>query len=274
LRSKTTKVPSRIIAGPCLHDNMLLSAEIAKHCQDVCWKYGFEYIFKASFDKANRSHDESKRGAFTEAKYSMINFKIDSKVLREDFDYKVLTDVHTTQQVTSLERSVDVMQIPAFLSRQTDLIKAVSRVEGLKAINVKKGQFMAPWDVAGILSKIEKRADREIWITERGVTFGYNRLVVDFTGVKYMLDTYSDATIVFDATHSVQLPGGEGKSSGGNREYVTSLLNAAAAVGVSNFFIETHPEPEKSPSDGANMLPLDEFEGAIRDVRKIIDARG
>ena len=173
--------------------------------------------------------------------------------------------MHDYVQVNRIERefkdAVDVYQIPAFLSRQTDLIKAACATD--KIVNIKKGQFLAPWDMTGILSKCEDA--KELWITERGTSFGYNNLVVDYTGLMYMLDTY-EHDIVFDVTHSVQKPGGLGSSSGGNRDYVPGLARAGSALGIRNFFLEVHPDPDVAPSDGPNMLRLDDFEQVVKDI--------
>jgi 2-dehydro-3-deoxyphosphooctonate aldolase (KDO 8-P synthase) len=250
----------RIIAGPCQHESLEQSLEIAKECKWVCDQYGFEYIFKASFDKANRTSVNSKRGlglyptqnAFREMKAEIPGLKI-------------LTDVHTINQISHIaaENVVDVIQIPAFLCRQTDLIVAACKTD--KIVNIKKGQFLAPWDVKGILSKTE--GAKEVWITERGTSFGYNTLVVDFTGLNYMLDNF-DCPVVLDATHSVQKPGGLGSSSGGNRDYVPGLSRAASALGIRNFFLEVHPDPDNAPSDGPNMLRLEDFEKVIDDIHR------
>jgi len=186
----------------------------------------------------------------------------DFDVLRSHMlDLNIVTDVHEAWQVEVVKDYVDVIQIPAFLCRQTDLIRAA--VETGKIVNIKKGQFLAPWDVAGILSKTE--GANEVWITERGTSFGYNTLVVDFTGLQHIMDSF-DVPLVFDATHSVQKPGGMGSSSGGNRSYVPGLCRAASAIGVSNFFLEVHPDPDSSPSDGANMLYLDDFEEVVEQI--------
>ena len=186
----------------------------------------------------------------------------DFDVLRSHMlDLNIVTDVHEAWQVEVVKDYVDVIQIPAFLCRQTDLILAA--VETGKIVNIKKGQFLAPWDVAGILSKTEEA--KEVWITERGTSFGYNTLVVDFTGLQHIMDSF-DVPLVFDATHSVQKPGGMGSSSGGNRSYVPGLCRAASAIGVSNFFLEVHPDPDSSPSDGANMLYLDDFEEVVEQI--------
>ena len=250
----------RIIAGPCQHETLEQSLEIAKECKRVCDKYGIEYYFKASFDKANRSSMQGVRGlglvptlhAFADMKHEIQGLKI-------------LTDVHSVEQVRQLSDnpSVDVLQIPAFLCRQTDIIKEACRSG--KIVNIKKGQFLAPWDVKGILSKTDGAKD--VWITERGTSFGYNSLVVDYTGLIYMLDNY-DSDIVFDVTHSVQKPGGLGDSSGGNRDYVPGLARAGSALGITSFFIEVHPMPDDSPSDGPNMLRLDNFEQVVDDLVK------
>ena len=245
----------RIIAGPCQHETLAQSAEIAKECQRVCDKYDIDYYFKASFDKANRTSMSGERGVGIEAGLP------DLLALKETLGVKILTDVHTAGHISRCRSFVDVIQIPAFLSRQTDLIRAACATECI--VNIKKGQFLAPWDVDGILSKTE--GAREVWITERGTSFGYNTLVVDYTGIQYMLDNY-DVPIVFDVTHAVQKPGGNGKSSGGNRDYVPGLARAASAMGVSNFFLEVHPDPDNAPSDGPNMIRLEDFEKVIEDI--------
>ena len=249
----------RIIAGPCQHEGLAQSAEIAKECKRVCDKLGIEYYFKASYDKANRSSMQGKRGMGMEATLT------DFLALKVTLGVKTLTDVHDYVQVARIERefkeAVDVYQIPAFLCRQTDLIKAACATD--KIVNIKKGQFLAPWDVKGILSKTE--GAKEVWITERGTSFGYNNLVVDFTGLQYMLDTY-DTPIVYDISHSCQKPGGLGESSGGNRDYIPGLARASSALGITDFFIEVHPDPDDAPSDGPNMLRLEDFEEVVRDI--------
>ena len=248
----------RIIAGPCQHESLEQSLEIARECKRVCDKLGIEYYFKASFDKANRSSMQGKRGlGLVPTLHAFADMKHEIKGL------KILTDVHSVEQVRQLKDnpSVDVLQIPAFLCRQTDLIKEACRSG--KIVNIKKGQFLAPWDVQGILSKTEGAKD--VWITERGTSFGYNSLVVDYTGLMYMLE-HIDADIVFDVTHSVQKPGGLGTSSGGNRDYVPGLARSGSALGISSFFIEVHPVPDQSPSDGPNMLRLDDFEEVVHDI--------
>jgi 2-dehydro-3-deoxyphosphooctonate aldolase (KDO 8-P synthase) len=251
----------RIIAGPCQHESLAQSSEIARECKRVCDKYGIEYYFKASYDKANRTSADGKRGMGMDATLT------DFLALKVILGVKTLTDVHDYVQVNRIERefkdAVDVYQIPAFLCRQTDLIKAACATG--KIVNIKKGQFLAPWDVAGILSKTNGAV--EVWITERGTSFGYNTLVVDFTGINYMLDNF-DCPVVLDATHSVQKPGGNGSSSGGNRDYVPGLARAASALGVRNFFLEVHADPDNAPSDGANMLRLEDFERTVDDIHR------
>jgi 2-dehydro-3-deoxyphosphooctonate aldolase (KDO 8-P synthase) len=249
----------RIIAGPCQHESLEQSLEIATECKRVCDKYGIEYYFKASFDKANRTSADGIRGQ------GLPTTMTDFRVLKEKLNVKTLTDVHNINETLKIgayyDDAVDVIQIPAFLCRQTDLIKAACKTN--KIVNIKKGQFLAPWDVKGILSKTE--GAKEVWITERGTSFGYNSLVVDYTGLIYMLDNY-DSDIVFDVTHSVQKPGGLGDSSGGNRDYVPGLARAGSALGVTSFFLEVHPMPDDSPSDGPNMLRLDDFEKVVADI--------
>ena len=251
----------RIIAGPCQHETLAQSAEIAKECKRVCDKYGIDYYFKASFDKANRTSVNGKRGV------GLKNTLYDFRELKNTLSVKTLTDVHDISQIVTInswnsqDPTIDVLQIPAFLCRQTDLIQTACK-SGL-IVNIKKGQFLAPWDVKGILSKTE--GAKEVWITERGTSFGYNTLVVDFTGLNYMLDNF-DGAVVLDATHSVQKPGGAGDSSGGNRDYVPGLSRAASALGIRNFFLEVHADPDNAPSDGPNMLKLENFEDVVRDI--------
>jgi len=251
----------RIIAGPCQHESLGQSAVIAKECKRVCDKYGIEYYFKASYDKANRTSANGKRGV------GLHPFVHDILALKDAFDVKTLTDVHEVDQIQYLKDIVDVLQIPAFLCRQTDLIKAACATDCI--VNIKKGQFLAPWDVKGILSKCTDA--KEVWITERGTSFGYNTLVVDFTGLQYMLDNY-DVPIVFDVTHAVQKPGGNGESSGGNRDYVPGLARAASAMGINNFFLEVHADPDNAPSDGPNMLNLKDFEDTVKQIKVVSDA--
>jgi 2-dehydro-3-deoxyphosphooctonate aldolase (KDO 8-P synthase) len=246
----------RIIAGPCQHESLEQSLDIAYECKWVCDQYLFDYYFKASYDKANRTHVNGKRGL---GLHETIR---DFLYMKDEIpELKIVTDVHEIDHIQYLKDIVDVIQIPAFLCRQTDLIQEACKTNCI--INIKKGQFLAPWDVAGILSKTE--GAKEVWITERGTSFGYNRLVVDYTGLQYLLATY-DIPIVFDGTHAVQSPGGQGNSSGGNRAYVRGLCRAAAALGVNSHFLEVHPDPDNAPSDGPNMLRLEDFQQVIDDI--------
>ena len=251
----------RIIAGPCQHETAVSSAMIAEECKRVCEKYGFEYIFKASFDKANRSSMSGKRGVGFNETMTAFSF------IKNAYGVQTLTDVHSVEQVETigLLDFVDVIQIPAFLCRQTDLVVAASKTD--KIVNIKKGQFLAPWDMHGVLTKTE--GAKEVWVTERGTSFGYNTLVVDFTGLDYMLNNI-DHDIVFDVTHAVQKPGGNGGSSGGNRDFVPGLARAGAAMGVKNFFIEVHPDPDNAPSDGPNMVRLMDFENVVSQIARHI----
>ena len=251
----------RIIAGPCQHESYEHSLMIAKHCKAICDKLGIDYYFKASFDKANRSSMQGKRGV------GLINTLNDFRRLKDAIpNLKILTDVHDVDQIEKLEMDefcdlVDVLQIPAFLCRQTDLVQAAC--ETGKIVNIKKGQFLAPWDMKGILSKCTDA--KQVWISERGTSFGYNTLVVDFTGLNFMLDNFSNP-IILDATHSVQKPGGNGTSSGGNRDYVPGLCRAGSALGIRDFFLEVHDDPDNAPSDGPTMLHLDNFERVVNDI--------
>jgi 2-dehydro-3-deoxyphosphooctonate aldolase (KDO 8-P synthase) len=246
----------RIIAGPCQHESLAQSAQIAQECKRVCESYGYEYYFKASYDKANRSSVNGERGVGLEA--TMFDFR----AMKETMDIKTVTDVHSVFDLDTIiymyEDAVDVLQIPALLCRQTDLIQAACATD--KIVNIKKGQFMAPWDMNGVLSKTEDA--KEVWITERGTSFGYNNLVVDFTGMLYMVDNLG-VPILFDGTHSTQKPSLLGEGSDGNREYVPGLTRAASAMGINNFFLEVHADPETAPSDGPSMLHIEDFEEII-----------
>ena len=250
----------KIIAGPCQHESYVDSLEIIERCKEIVEDLGGEYIFKASYDKANRTSAQSVRGPGI--KRTLDDFY---KLKSEIEGLKILTDVHETYNIDWIEDEwpgiIDMYQIPAFLCRQTDLIQRAAATG--KPINIKKGQFLAPWDVAQFFTKTE--GAKEVYITERGTSFGYNRLVVDFTGLQYLLDNYR-TNIIFDATHSVQEPGGMGRSSGGSRQYVPRMCRAAAAIGVKNFFLEVHEDPERAPSDGPNMVYLDDFESIIKSI--------
>jgi len=244
-----------IIAGPCQHETLYKSLDIAEQCQEICDKYGVEYIFKASYDKANRTSINGIRGL------GLHDTIQDFLQMEETIGVRLLTDVHEVEHIQYLKDVVDVLQIPAFLCRQTDLIQAACKTDCI--VNIKKGQFLAPWDVKGILSKTSEA--KEVWITERGTSFGYNNLVVDFTGLQYMLMAYN-CPIVYDISHSVQRPGGNKESSGGDRSYIPGLARASSALGITNFFIEVHPDPDNAPSDGPNMLKLEDFDRVVEDI--------
>ena len=252
----------KIIAGPCQHESLEQSMKIATECKRVCDMYGITYIFKASFDKGNRTHMYSERGAGLNATLNAF------KEIKASLGIKTLTDVHREYQITVINiwnqtegSVVDVLQIPAMLCRQTDLIREACETDMI--VNIKKGQLLAPWDVAGILSKTD--GAKEVWITERGTSFGYNNLVVDFTGLKYMMENF-DAEIVFDASHSSQKPSILGGSSGGDRSNIPTLAKAAAAIGVQNLFLEVHDDPDNAPSDGPSMLHLKDFERLVHEI--------
>ena len=244
-----------IIAGPCQYENLDMSLEIAETCRDVCIENSIDYVFKASFDKANRTSLSGERGVGLEE--CLLGFE----KIKKQLNVRTTTDIHESYQANLLKDHVDIIQIPAFLSRQTDLI--LSAINTGKTINIKKGQFMAPWDVSGILSKCSDAA--EVWITERGVLYGYNNLVVDFSGMDYMINNFN-VPIFFDVTHSVQKPSIDSDSSGGDRSLVPGLARAASAMGIDNFFFEVHPNPDKSPSDGPNSIYLDSFKELVEQI--------
>jgi len=244
-----------LIAGPCVIESEQHSLMMAEKITNICLKLKIKFIYKSSFDKANRSSINSKRGiSISEAD------KIFEKI-KSSFNCPILTDVHNEAQCEFFAKSenVDVLQIPAFLCRQTDLLLSAAKTN--KIINVKKGQFLSPYEVPNIFKKIESEGNNKIMITERGTSFGYNNLINDFKSLDVM-KSFS-YPVIFDATHSVQEPGGLGEKSGGKREFVTTLSKAAAAVGVAGIFIETHNDPDNAPSDGPNMLHLENLENLI-----------
>jgi 2-dehydro-3-deoxyphosphooctonate aldolase (KDO 8-P synthase) len=253
--------PLRLIAGPCVIENRDLVLRVAEEVSDLCRALGVEYVFKASFDKANRSSGKSFRGPGPEEGLAIL------AEVRERFGVPVLTDIHESHQAAAAAQAVDVLQIPAFLCRQTDLLEAAAKaVAGTtKVVNVKKGQFLAPWDMAQVVHKmaefgLDPASDR-LWLTERGSSFGYNTLVVDYRGIPQMQAL--GCPVIFDATHAVQQPGGRGTSTGGQREFVAPLARAAVAVGVDGLFMETHPDPDNALSDGPNMVPLHRLEALL-----------
>lgn len=235
------------IAGPCVLESLDLGLQVAEELAACSQKLKVPVVFKSSFDKANRSSLDSFRGPGLETGLSWLEkIKADSGLL-------VTTDIHLPSQADSVAQVADVLQIPAFLSRQTDLLVAAARTQ--KTVNVKKGQFLAPWDMAGPVDKIRSTGNSSVWLTERGSSFGYNNLVVDYRSVPEMHKL--DVKVVFDATHSVQLPGGRGTASGGNREFVPVLARAAVAAGCNGVFLEVHPDPDCALCDGPNSWPLD-----------------
>ncbi len=241
------ELPFALIAGPCQMESRDHAFEIAGRLKEICGKAGVGLVYKSSFDKANRTSLSGKRGIGLDAALAVFDD------VRADLGLPVLTDVHTAEQCAEVARHVDVLQIPAFLCRQTDLLIAAAETGAV--INVKKGQFLAPWDMDNVVAKITESGNSQVLLTERGTSFGYNTLVTDFRGLPRMAQI--GAPIIFDATHSVQQPGGQGGSSGGQREFVPVLARAAIAVGVAGLFIETHEDPDNAPSDGPNMVPLD-----------------
>lgn len=251
--------PLTVIAGPCQLESADHAQMIAGRMQEICAEVGAQYVFKASFDKANRSSLKGRRGTGLDEGLTIL-----SKI-RAEFGCPVLTDIHEQDQCAAVAEAVDILQIPAFLCRQTDLLLAAGETGA--AINVKKGQFLAPWDVQNIVDKIETTGNARILLTERGASFGYNMLVSDMRSLPIMART--GYPVVFDATHSVQLPGGQGTSSGGQAEFVPPLARAAVAVGVSAVFVETHEEPVRSPSDGPNMVRLDEMRALLTRLKAL-----
>ena len=249
------KLPLSLIAGPCALESRAHALEMAAALKEVAGRVGIGFVYKTSFDKANRTSVKSARGLGLDAALSIF------AEIRDTLKIPVLTDVHDAEQCARVASAVDVLQIPAFLCRQTDLLVAAAKTG--KAINVKKGQFLAPWDMQNVVEKITSAGNKNVLVTERGVSFGYNTLVSDLRALPILKRT-TGAPVIFDATHSVQQPGGQGTSSGGEREFVPVLARAAVAVGVAGVFIETHQDPDRAPSDGPNMMPLQEMEPLLR----------
>ena len=247
-------LPLALIAGPCQLEGRSHALEVAAALKEMAGKLGIGLVFKSSFDKANRTSGRSARGVGLDEALPVF------AEIRESLGLPVLTDVHEAEQCERAAQAVDILQIPAFLCRQTDLLLAAAATG--RAVNVKKGQFLAPWDMAHVAAKVTEAGNPNVIVTERGASFGYNTLVTDMRGLPIMAET--GAPVIFDATHSVQQPGGKGSSSGGQREFVPVLARAAVAVGVAGVFIETHPDPDKAPSDGPNMVPLAEMEGLLK----------
>ena len=251
--------PFTLIAGPCQLENEKHAIEVSSELKKITEKLGLGLIYKTSFDKANRTSLKGKRGLGLEKSLSIFD------KIKKDLDIPVLTDVHTVEQCQIVSKHVDVLQIPAFLCRQTDLLIAAAKTG--KVINVKKGQFLAPWDMVNVTKKIADSGNTNILVTERGASFGYNTLVSDMRSLPIMAK--NGYPIVFDATHSVQQPGGMGDKSGGQREFVEHLARAAIAVGVAAIFIETHPDPDNAPSDGPNMVPLSKMPDLLKQLIEI-----
>ncbi|NEW88095.1 MULTISPECIES: 3-deoxy-8-phosphooctulonate synthase [Rhodopseudomonas] len=248
-------LPLSVIAGPCQLESRAHALEVASALKEIATRLGIGLVYKTSFDKANRTSAASARGLGLDAALPIF------AEIRDQLGLPVLTDVHEGEQCARAAEAVDILQIPAFLCRQTDLLLAAAATG--KIVNVKKGQFLAPWDMGNVVAKITHAGNPKVLVTERGVSFGYNTLVSDMRALPIMAKT-TGAPVIFDATHSVQQPGGKGTSSGGEREYVPVLARAAVAVGVAGVFIETHPDPDHAPSDGPNMVPLREFEGLMK----------
>ena len=252
--------PLTVIAGPCVIESLDLCWEVAAEAKAACAELGLPYIFKASFDKANRTSSGSFRGKGLEKGLEVL------AAIKAEFGVPVLSDVHETWQIAPVSEVVDVLQIPAFLSRQTDLLLAAG--ESGRVVNVKKGQFLAPWDMKNVVEKVTGTGNQNLLLTERGASFGYNTLVVDMRSLPIMRGL--GYPVVFDATHSVQQPGGQGTTSGGQREFIPPLLRAAVAVGVDALFLEVHPNPAEALSDAATMLPLSQLHGLLA-MAKAID---
>ena len=248
-----------IIAGPCQLETEQHAMDMAGKIQEITSKFNIGFIYKTSFDKANRTSIKGKRGAGLESSLPVFN------KIKKELNIPVLTDIHNEEQCSIVSKHVDVIQIPAFLCRQTDLLVAAAKTK--KIINVKKGQFLAPWDMVNVTKKISDSGNENILVTERGASFGYNTLVSDMRSIPIMAK--NGYPVVFDATHSVQQPGGQGEKSGGQREFVEHLARAAAAVGVAAIFIETHQDPDNAPSDGPNMVPLNKLENLISQIVEI-----
>ncbi len=251
--------PFSLIAGPCQMESRAHALEMAAAVKEIAGNLGIPIVFKSSFDKANRTSLKGKRGIGLKEALPVF------AEVRETFGMPVITDIHNEAQCAPVAEVVDILQIPAFLCRQTDLLVAAARTG--RTVNVKKGQFLAPWDMANVLAKIVESGNPNVLLTERGASFGYNTLVTDMRSLPIMART--GAPVVFDATHSVQQPGGQGASTGGDRTMVPVLARAAAAAGIAGLFIETHDDPDNAPSDGPNMVPLKDLGALLAQVRDI-----
>lgn len=252
-------LPFVLIAGPCQIESAAHAMETAAALKDICQAAGVGLIYKSSFDKANRTSLSSTRGVGLKDGLAIL------ADIRQTYALPVLTDVHTAEQCAPVAEAVDVLQIPAFLCRQTDLLLAAGKTGA--AVNIKKGQFLAPWDMQHVAAKVASTGNQRVLLCERGTSFGYNTLVNDMRGLPIMAQT--GFPVVFDATHSVQQPGGMGTASGGQREFAPILSRAALAIGVAALFIETHEDPDKAPSDGPNMLPISQLPALLKQFRAI-----
>ncbi len=252
-------LPLALIAGPCAMESRDHALETAQALTEMAARLDVGLIYKSSFDKANRTSIASERGVGMEAALAVF------AEIREKFGCPVITDVHEIGQCGPVAEAVDILQIPAFLCRQTNLVVAAAKTG--KPVNVKKGQFLAPWDMAQVVSKLEDAGNRNVLVTERGASFGYNTLVTDMRSLPILAKT--GCPVVFDATHSVQQPGGQGTTSGGEREFVPVLARAAVAVGVAAVFLETHPDPDRAPCDGPNMIPLQQLPEMVETLLEI-----
>lgn len=253
--------PLVLISGPCVIEDYKTTFEIAKFLKELSHELEIPFIFKASYDKANRTSIQSFRGPGIESGLEIL------ERIKAELDIKILSDVHRISEINRAAKILDIIQVPAFLCRQTDFILEVAKTK--KPINIKKGQFLAPWDILNVIEKATSTGNDQVLITERGTMFGYNNLVVDFRGIKIMRD--SGWPVIFDITHSIQLPGGAGTKSGGHREFAPVLANAAVATGVDGIFMEVHPEPDKALCDGPNSLRLDtlnEMISVLKAIRK------
>lgn len=251
--------PIAVFAGPCQMESRAHALEMAAALKEIAARLGLGFVFKASFDKANRTSLRGKRGVGLDAALEVF------AEIRDTLGLPVVTDVHEPNQCAVVAETVDVLQIPAFLCRQTDLLVAAAKTG--RVVKIKKGQFLAPWDMKNVVAKVIESGNENVLVTERGASYGYNTLVTDMRGLPIMAET--GCPVIFDATHSVQQPGGQGTSSGGDRRFVPVLARAAVAVGVAGLFIETHDDPDNAPSDGPNMVPLKDFEGLLRDLMEI-----
>jgi 2-dehydro-3-deoxyphosphooctonate aldolase (KDO 8-P synthase) len=252
-------LPIAVFAGPCQMESREHAIEMATALKDICGRLGIGLVYKSSFDKANRTSLSGKRGLGLDKALPVF------AEIKETLGLPIVTDVHDAGQCAVVGEVVDVLQIPAFLCRQTDLL--IAAAETGRVVKIKKGQFLAPWDMKNVVAKVTDSGNPDVLVTERGASFGYNTLVSDMRALPIMAEM--GVPVIFDATHSVQQPGGQGASSGGDRRYVPVLARAAVAVGVAGLFIETHEDPDNAPSDGPNMVPLDQFEALLSQLQAI-----